>query len=38
MEKSKNLEDKYKLVVEEIKHVGNLIKGHDKLLIAIGEL
>jgi hypothetical protein len=39
MEKSKNLDDrKHELVVEEIKHVEKLIKGHEKILNAIGEL
>ncbi len=40
MEKSKNLNDKkrYEIVVEELEHFEKLIKGHEKLLIAIGEL
>ncbi|MEK6917091.1 MAG: hypothetical protein AABW92_05085 [Nanoarchaeota archaeon] len=40
MVKSENLKDKERLVVvsEEIEMFKNLIKGHEKLLIAIGEL
>ena len=40
MEKSKNLNDKRKseIVVEEIEHFKRLIKGHKKLLEAIGNL
>ena len=40
MEKSKSLGDKerYEIVAEEIKHFEKLIKGHEKLLEAIGNL
>ena len=40
MEKSKNLDDKkrYKIVAEEIEHFEKLIKGHEKILEAIGNL
>lgn len=40
MEKSETLSDKkkYEIVAQEIEHVEKLIKGHEKLLIAIGEL
>ena len=40
MAKSENLNDKERMeiVSEEIKRFKNLIKGHEKLLIAIGEL
>ena len=40
MEKSENLNDKKRceIVAQEIEHVEKLIKGHEKLLIAIGKL
>lgn len=40
MGKSKNLkdEDRYKIVIEEIEKFKKLIKGHEKLLEAIGNL
>ncbi len=40
MEKSKSLEDRrrYEIVSEELKHFEELIKGHKKLLTAIGNL
>ncbi len=40
MEKSENLSDKkrYEIVAEEIEQFENLIKGHKKLLEAIGNL
>tara|TARA_Y100000310_G_scaffold35737_1_gene33736 strand:- start:509 stop:631 length:123 start_codon:yes stop_codon:yes gene_type:complete len=40
MAKSKNSEDKirHKIVLEEIRKFNKLIKGHRKLLIAIGNL
>ncbi len=40
MAKSENLKDslKYKIVSEELKEFNDLIKGHKKLLIAIGNL
>jgi len=40
MEKSKNSSDKerYEVVSEEIKHFEKLIRGHKKLLTAIGNL
>jgi hypothetical protein len=40
MEKSKSSNDKekYEIVSEEIERFKNLIKGHEKLLAAIGEL
>ncbi len=40
MAKLKNLKDKekYKIVSEEIEEFNNLIKGHKKLLNAIGKL
>lgn len=40
MAKTKNLEDKKRLeiVTEEISKFKALVKGHDKLLFAIGEL
>ncbi len=40
MEKSNRLSDKqrYEIVAEEIATVKKLIKGHEKLLKAIGEL
>ena len=38
MEKSENSKDKYKIVEQEILEFTNLIKGHRKLLQAIGEL
>ncbi len=40
MAKSENLkdEDKYKIVAEEVKKVNDLIRGHDKLIEAIGRL
>jgi hypothetical protein len=40
MAKSKNLEDKntYEIVAKEIKNFEKLIKGHEKILMAIGKL
>ncbi|MFH1696140.1 MAG: hypothetical protein ABH850_07005 [Candidatus Micrarchaeota archaeon] len=40
MEKSGNSKDsfRYKIVSEELREFNKLIKGHKKLLIAIGEL
>ena len=40
MAKSKNLEDKntYVIVAKEIKNFEKLIKGHEKILMAIGKL
>ena len=40
MEKSENLDDKkrYEIVAEEIEQFEKLIKGHKKLLEAIGNL
>ncbi len=40
MAKSGNLKDeeRYKIVIEEIRKFKKLIKGHEKLLRAIGEL
>ena len=40
MVKSENLKDKekYKILEQEIKEFNNLIKGHKKLLVAIGNL
>lgn len=40
MDKSENLSDneKAKIVIEEIEKFNNLVKGHKKLLKAIGEL
>jgi len=43
MEKSKSSKDfkdkqKYKMVVEEINKFSNLVKGHKKILEAIGSL
>ncbi len=40
MTKSKNLKDetKYKIVAEELQKFEKLIKGHKKLLLAIGRL
>ena len=40
MAKSKNSEDKLKskIAFEEIEHFNKLIKGHEKLLLAIGRL
>ena len=40
MEKSVNLKDKekYKIVAEELKEFNELIRGHEKLLMAIGNL
>lgn len=40
MERSENLNDKrrYEIVVEELEHFEKLVKGHEKLLAAIGEL
>ena len=40
MEKSKNSEDelKCKIVSEEIKEFNKLIKGHERILAAIGKL
>ena len=40
MDQSKNLNDKKRceIVVEELGHFEKLIKGHEKLLVAIGEL
>ena len=40
MEKSESSNDKekFEIVSEEIERFKNLIKGHEKLLIAIGEL
>jgi len=39
MAKSKNSKDKnYKLVVEELTEFNKLIKGHEKILYAIGKL
>ena len=40
MAKSKNLEDKekYEIVAEELKNFEKLIKGHKKILAAIGNL
>ena len=40
MEKSENSNDKqrYKIVAEELEHFEKLIKGHRKILTAIGNL
>ena len=40
MDKSENLNDKKRceIVIEELGHFEKLIKGHEKLLVAIGEL
>jgi hypothetical protein len=40
MEKSENLKDKEKckLVSEELRRFNDLVKGHEKLLYAIGNL
>ena len=40
MKKSKNLSDKekYEIVASELEHFEKLVKGHRKLLEAIGEL
>ena len=38
MVKSKNSNDKYKLVAEELEHFEKLIASHRKLLEAIGRL
>ena len=40
MAKSENLKDKKRLEIisKEIEHFKNLIKGHEKLLTAIGKL
>ena len=40
MEKSESLNDRkrYEIVAQEVEHFEKLMKGHEKLLIAIGEL
>ncbi len=40
MAKSRNLKDseRYKIVLEEVQQFNKLVKGHKKLLAAIGEL
>ena len=40
MDRSKNLKDKtrYKIVIEEIERFKKLVRGHKKLLAAIGNL
>lgn len=40
MGKSENLSDKerYEILTEELEHFEKLVKGHEKLLVAIGEL
>ena len=38
MEISENSEDRYQIVIEEIERFQKLIKGHEKLLNAIGRL
>ncbi len=38
MAKSKNSKDKNKIVLQELQHFKKLIKGHEKILEAIGKL
>ena len=38
MEKLENSKDRHKIVLEELNRFKNLIKGHRKLLEAIGKL
>ena len=38
MAKSENSKDRYKIVAEELSNFKKLIKGHEKLLAAIGSL
>lgn len=38
MEKSDSSSDRYRIVEEELRDFNELIKGHRKLLVAIGEL
>jgi len=38
MARSKNLSDKSKILREELERFNNLIKGHEKILEAIGRL
>jgi len=38
MEKSENSKDKHQIVIEEIARFKELVRGHEKLLEAIGNL
>ena len=38
MEKSENSKDKHRIVIEEIERFKELVKGHEKILEAIGNL
>jgi len=38
MEKSENSKERYKILAEEIEEFNKLVKGHEKLLFAIGNL
>lgn len=38
MVKSENFKDKHRIVIEEVENFKNLVKGHEKILEAIGNL